>query len=134
MNISGIGSYSGSYHSIKPDKLSGQQASEIVSARQEQKVSGGDFALQRQEQQKIRANQNFNSEDYAKQYAPGKTYEMKGADSELASLDESEGVTDSRKSQIMQQYQLFMGETQAQGVNRAAMNTQAVRGVENFAF
>lgn len=59
---------------------------------------------------------------------------MKGADSELASLDESKGVTDSQQSQIMQQYQLFMGETQAQGVNRAAMNTQAVRGAENFAF
>lgn len=133
MNISGIGSYSGSYNSIKLNRLSGQQASEIVSARQPQKVSGGESALQRQEQQRIRANQNFNSEDYAKQYAPGKTYEMKGADSELASLDESKGVTDSQKSQIMQQYQLFMGETQAQGVNQAMMNTQAVRGVENFA-
>lgn len=133
MNISGIGSYSGSYNSIKVNRLSGQQASEIVSARQTQKVSGGDSTLQRQEQQRIRANQNFNSEDYAKQYAPGKTYEMKGVDSELASLDESKSVTDSQKSQIMQQYQLFMGETQAQGANHAAMNTQAVRGIENFA-
>lgn len=134
MNISGIGTYSGNYNFIKLNRSANQQASGVTPAGQSQQARGEDSAIRRQEQQKIRANQNFNSADYAKQFAPGKTYEMKGADSELASLDESKGVTGSQKSQIMQQYQLFMGETQAQGVNQAAMNTQAVRGVENFAF
>ena len=134
MNISGIGSYSGSYNSIKINSLiNNRQTAETSSGGQAQAVHSNDQKLKEQRQQ-IRANQNFNSSDYAKQYAPGKTYEMKGADSDLASLDESSDVSGSRKSQIMQQYQLFMGETQAQGTNKAAMNTQAVRGVENFAF
>ena len=134
MNISGIGSYSGNYNSIKINSLINQQASKADSGAQTQAVRSEDSALRQQEQQRIRANQNFNSVDYAKQFTPGKTYEMKGADSDLASLDESRSTTNSQKSQIMQQYQLFMGETQAQGVNQTAMNTQAVRGVENFAF
>ena len=134
MNISGIGSYSGNYNSIRLNSLINQQTSKAVSGEQTQAVRNEDSALCQQEQQKIRANQNFNSADYAKQFTPGKTYEMKGADSDLASLDENGSATNSQKSQIMQQYQLFMGETQAQGVNQTAMNTQAVRGVENFAF
>lgn len=134
MNISGIGSYSGNYNSIKISSLINQQTSKADSGAQTQAVRSEDSALRQQEQQRIRANQNFNSADYAKQFTPGKTYEMKGADSDLASLDASRSTTDSQKSQIMQQYQLFMGETQAQGVNQTAMNTQAVRGVENFAF
>lgn len=134
MNISGIGSYSGNYNSIKINSLINQQASKADSGAQTQAVRSEDSALRQQEQQRIRANQNFNSADYAKQFTPGKAYEMKGADSDLASLDESRSTTNSQKSQIMQQYQLFMGETQAQGVNQTAMNTQAVRGVENFAF
>ena len=134
MNISGIGSYSGNYNSIKINSLINQQASKADSGAQTQAVRSEDSALRQQEQQRIRANQNFNSADYAKQYTPGKSYEMKGANSDIASLDASKGVTGSQKSQIMQQYRLFMGETQAQGTNKAAMNTQAVRGVENFAF
>ena len=134
MNISGIGSYSGNYNSIKINSLINQQASKADSGAQTQAVRSEDSALRQQEQQRIRANQNFNSADYAKQFTPGKTYEMKGADSDLASLDENGSATNSQKSQIMQQYQLFMGETQAQGVNQAAMKTRAVRGVENFAF
>ena len=135
MNISGIGSYSGNYNSIRLNELtSGQQVREAASDAQTQKKDSNDSVCLQQEQQRIRANQNFNSADYAKQYTPGKSYEMKGANSDIASLDASKGVTGSQKSQIMQQYRLFMGETQAQGTNKAAMNTQAVRGVENFAF
>ena len=135
MNISGIGSYSGNYNSIKINSPAvAQKASKAGSGAQAQAVRSDDGARRQQEQQQIRANQNFNSADYAKQYEPGKNYEMKGADSDLASLDESGSATNSQKSQIMQQYRLFMGETQAQGANQAAMNTRAVRGVENFAF
>ena len=134
MNISGIGSYSGNYNSIKINRPVSSPAAGTADREQSQAVRDQERVLREQERQQIRANQNFNSEDYAKQYAPGKTYEMKGADSDISSLDASGEVSGSRKSQIMQQYQLFMGETQAQGANRTAMNTQAVRGVENFAF
>lgn len=133
MNISGIGSYSGSYNSIKINSLiNNRQTAETSSGGQAQTVHSNDQKLKEQRQQ-IRANQNFNSADYAKQYTPGRSYEMKGADSDISSLDENRQVSGSQKSQIMQQYQLFMGETQAQGPNQSAMNTQAVRGVENFA-
>ena len=133
MNISGIGSYSGSYNSIKINSLiNNRQTAETSSGGQVQAVHSNDQKLKEQRQQ-IRANQNFNSADYAKQYTPGRSYEMKGADSDISSLDENRQVSGSQKSQIMQQYQLFMGETQAQGTNQSAMNTQAVRGVENFA-
>lgn len=133
MNISGIGSYSGSYNSIKINSLiNNRQTAETSSGGQAQAVHSNDQKLKEQRQQ-IRANQNYNSADYAKQYTPGRSYEMKGADSDISSLDENRQVSGSQKSQIMQQYQLFMGETQAQGTNQSAMNTQAVRGVENFA-
>lgn len=134
MNISGIGSYSGNYNSIRINRPVSTPATGIADREQPQAVSDRERVLREQERQQIRANQNFNSEDYAKQYAPGKTYEMKGVDSDISSLDVSGDVSGSKKSQIMQQYQLFMGETQAQGANRAAMNAQAVRGMENFAF
>jgi|GEM_PF-3899505 len=132
MNISGIGSYSNSYNSIRINRLFDQQQAQSIQPQQSEQAARPQ--IDPQEQQAIRAKQNFSSEDYAKQYESGKTYEMKGVDSEITSLDTSGMVTGSQKSQIMQQYQMFMGETQAQGVNQFAMNTRAVRGVENFAF
>lgn len=132
MNISGIGSYSGNYNSIKINSLLRQQEQKPV---QQVHSSGDEDSVRRQqEQQQIRQRQNFNSGDYAKQYEPERNYDLKGSDSDIASLDEATSASGSQKTQIMKQYQLFMGETQAQGTNQAAMNTRAVRGVENFAF
>lgn len=132
MNISGIGSYSSSYNSIRINRLFQNQQTQEVQPQQ-----GGQPErpqIDPQEQQAVRQKQTFGAEDYAKQYEAGKTYEMKGADSEIASLDVAGTATGSQRSQIMQQYQMFMGETQAQGANQSAMNTNAVRAVENFAF
>ena len=132
MNISGIGSYSSSYNSIRINRLFQNQQTQEVQSQQSGQPERSQ--IDPQEQQAIRQRQTFGAEDYAKQYESGKTYELKGADSEIASLDVAGIATDSQKSQIMQQYQMFMGETQAQGVNQFAMNTDAVRKVENFAF
>ena len=93
MNISGIGSYSGSYNSIKINSLiNNRQAAETSSGGQAQAVHSNDQKLKEQRQQ-ISANQNFNSADYAKQYTPGRSYEMKGADSDISSLDENRQVS-----------------------------------------
>ncbi|MDD6037861.1 MAG: hypothetical protein PUD20_03545 [bacterium] len=131
MNISALGTYSGyyNYNSIRIDR----QAQAALQAQKNQE----ELAAQQQQQKTVDSRpieQNFGAEDYAKQYDSRVTYEMKGADSDIKSLDAGKNVADGQKSLIMQQYQLFMGETQAQGSAQAAMNTQAVRGVENFTF
>lgn len=131
MNISALGTYSGyyNYNSIRIDR----QAQAALQTQKNQE----ELAAQQQQQKTVDSRpieQNFGAEDYAKQYDSRATYEMKGADSDINSLDVTKNVSDGQKSLIMQQYQLFMGETQAQGSAQAAMNTQAVRGVENFSF
>lgn len=132
MNISGIGSYSSSYNSIRINRLFNNQQTQSIQPQQSEPAARPQ--INPQEQQAVRAKQRLSSGDYAKQYESGKTYDLKGADSDITSLDASGAVADSQKSQIMQQYRMFMGETQAQGANQSAMNTHAVRGVENFAF
>ncbi len=131
MNISGIGSYSSSYNSIRIDQLFGkhkpQEAAQVSS-------QSNAAAIDPSELHAIRDKQTLSSADYAKTYEADKTYDLKGADSDIASLDHTKDASGSQKSQIMQQYQMFMGETQAQGVRQFAMNTRAVRAVENFAF
>ena len=131
MNISGIGSYAGhyNYNSIKINNVeAGNVTPSSDGSVQQKSVPAAS------QQPEIRREQNFNSEDYAKQYQPQASYDLKGANSDVNSLDKTAKVSDSQQSQMMQQYQLFMGETQTQGMNYAAMNTSAVRGVENFAF
>ena len=132
MNISGIGSYSSSYNSIRINRLFQNQQTPEVQTQQDRQPERPQ--IDPQEQQAVREQQTFRSQDYAKQYESGRTYELKGADSEIASLDVAGTATGSQRSQIMQQYQMFMGETQAQGANQSAMNMGAVRTVENFAF
>lgn len=133
MNISGIGSYSGSYNSIKINRLFGHETQKAGNNKQIQPSDSENSARLQQEQQ-IRQKQNFNSEDYAKQYVSGRDYDLKGADSDLTLLDVEKTASNFQKSQIAKQYQLFMGEAQAQRTNRSAMNMRAIRGVENFAF
>lgn len=126
MNISGIGSYSSSYNSIRINRLFQNQQTPEVQTQQDRQPERPQIDPQEQ--------QTFRSQDYAKQYESGRTYELKGADSEIASLDVAGTATGSQRSQIMQQYQMFMGETQAQGANQPAMNMSAVRTAENFVF
>ena len=132
MNISGIGAYSSSYNSIRINRLFNNQQTQSVQPQQSEPVASPQ--IDPQEQQAIRAKQRLSSGDYAKRYESGKTYDLKGTNSDITSLDAFGTAADSQKSQIMQQYRIFMGETQAQGANQSAMNTHAVRGIENFAF
>jgi len=134
MNISGIGSYADNYNSIKINSLLRQQELRPAADEQVRDSGADDGALRQREQQEIRKKQNFQSGDYAKQYEPGKSYELKGADSDLTSLDESKDTPDSKKSRIMKQYQLFMGEAQARNASQAAMNARTPRRVEDFSF
>lgn len=109
MNISGIRASAGfyEYNDIKSSELRGQQIQQAKAqeAKQEQLP---------EEAQSVQNQQNFTSYDYAKQYEPEATYEMKGADSDIALLDVEKVLSDVQKDAVLQQYQFFVGESENQ--------------------
>lgn len=68
------------------------------------------------------------------QYQPDRTYEMKGSESDIHSLDVEKALSDMHKDQVLQQYQFFVGENIEQsGIRQiTATDTAKVRNVENF--
>ena len=70
----------------------------------------------------------FGAYDYAGQYEPDATYELKGADSDIRSLDVAKAVSDMQKDELIHQYQYFVG--QDLGTNTPA--TPSIRGAEDF--
>lgn len=58
----------------------------------------------------VRKGQDFGAADYAAQYQPDRTYEMKGAESDIHSLDVERALSDMQKDQVLQQYQFFVGD------------------------
>mgnify|MGYP000133499042 FL=1 len=80
----------------------------------------------------VPVEQNFDSYDFAQTYRPGETYELKGKDSDLESLDVQKAVSDLGKDQVLQQYQYFVGSSDAvtKKTNEAAQ--QNMRSGENF--
>lgn len=131
MNISGIHPYSGiyDYNSIQTNPIGTAQAVEapaqVNTPAQENAASmpAADSNL----------SQSFGAYDYAQQYQPDATYEMKGADSDITSLDMSRAISDMQKDQVLQQYQFFVGESEAQD-QAAASSTAMFRPSENFTF
>ena len=122
MNISGIRPYAGfyDYNSIKAEALRSQQIAEAQPT----------ISLQQPEEPQVTVTevpveQNFDSYDFAQTYRPGETYELKGKDSDLESLDV-------QKDQVLQQYQYFVGSSDAvtKKTNEAAQ--QNMRSGENF--
>ena len=121
MNISGMRPYEGfyEYNSIKAVALRSQQIAAV------QNASGDETQTKRP--------QTYNAFDYAKEYQPDETYELKGADSDLAGLDMQKAISDMEKDQVLQQYQYFVG-TQDTGVKKTPLDTgiSALRSGENF--
>ena len=124
MNISGIRASAGfyEYNDIKSSELRGQQIQQAKAqeAKQEQLS---------EEAQSVQNQQNFTSYDYAKQYEPEVTYEMKGADSDIALLDVEKVLSDVQKDAVLQQYQFFVGESENQ--TKSVRDTSVDFG-ENF--
>lgn len=127
MNISGIRPYAGfyDYNSIKAEALRSQQIAEAQPT----------ISLQQPEEPQVTevpVEQNFDSYDFAQTYRPGETYELKGKDSDLESLDVQKAVSDLGKDQVLQQYQYFVGSSDAvtKKTNEAAQ--QNMRSGENF--
>lgn len=119
MNVSGIRPNAGfyEYNSIKINELRDQQIAETQALLaksnmdQEENTSLQTASLQDQsaEQEDARRRQTFDSFDYAKQYQPGETYNLKGADSNIEDLDVEKALSNLEKDQVLQQYQFFVG-------------------------
>ena len=74
-----------------------------------------------------RQKQTFGSYDFASQYRPGVSHELKGADSDIKSLDVEKAVSDMKKDSVLQRYQYFVQNKQS-----AAVSESQIRGSENF--
>lgn len=111
MNISGIRTHAGfyDYNEIKNGQVKSQQIEQAESDAEQLPQS-----VEVAQTESKGAEQTFDSYDYAKQYEPEQTYELKGADSDLALLDVDQVLSDVKKDQILQQYQFFVGESKAQ--------------------
>ena len=134
MNVSGIRPYEGfyQYNSIKLNELRNQQIA--ASAKAAEQANGVEDTAQKKEEQEVLApvNQNFDSYDFAQQYRPDETYELKGIDSDIESLDAKKAVSDLEKDQVLQQYQYFVGDkVQVKAKENAQTNVGARLG-ENF--
>ena len=79
-----------------------------------------------------RERQTYNSADYAKEYQPGVSYELKGADSDLNSLDVEKALSGLEKDQVLKQYQFFFGDDITAGNTTKVSSDLVVRPEENF--
>ena len=68
------------------------------------------------------------AEEFAKSYQPDAVYELKGADSDITSLDMAKAISDLKKDQVLEQYQFFVGGS----IALANESLRAYRANENF--
>lgn len=124
MNISGIRTYAGfyEYNTIKSQEerlLQMHGAQEAKTETQETSVQSMETAL-------VPQGPDQGAIDYANQYQPDATYELKGVDSDIARLDVEKALSDMKKDEVLMQYQFFVGSD--------VMKTQETetRELENF--
>lgn len=136
MNVSGIRPYSGfyQYNSIKLDELRNQQIADTQpTGSLEAADAQSEEERRRQKEQEIAAaaaKQTFDSYDFAQRYKPDELFDLKGADSDINSLDIEKAVNDLSKDQILRQYQYFVGSDT--GAADAQTQRAALRSGENF--
>ena len=135
MNISGIRPSVGfyDYNSIR---MSSERAAMMQEAKasatgtlQDTNLVSGTEQSESQSREQFKKPDNGNAE-FASRYEPNATYELKGADSDIFSLDMEQAISEMQKDQVLQQYQFFVGE---QGVS-AHTDDMGVREIENFTF
>lgn len=131
MNISGIRPSADfySYNSIKINELRNQQIMESKKADQGNNDVNSDDNTKIQNDPQI--DQSFSSFDYAKGYNPEETFEFKGVDSDIASLDIQKAVSDLDKDKVLQQYQFFVGD-EAFTMQQKDSITSIAHSGENF--
>ena len=131
MNISGIRPSEGfySYNSIRVNKL---RNSQIMSSKQavDDTASQQSIADDTADYEAARARQSFTSLDYANTYDSNASYELKGADSDISTLDVTKAVSDLDKDKVL--HQRFVGSADGMVMQQAALNEQINRETENF--
>ncbi len=135
MNVSGIRPYEGfyQYNSIKLNELRNQQIAASVKAAG-QVNSAEDTAQEQKEEQDVFApvNQSFDSYDFAQRYRPDETFDLKGPDSDIESLDAKKAISDLEKDQVLQQYQYFVGDKVHVAMKENYKVNEDARMGENF--
>ena len=131
MNISGIRPSLGGfdYNSIRIQQSMANQVQNAPASTSEQQNQQP--AVSEQEIAQARSRQTYNSGDFAKEFDGNKSYDLKGADSDIRSLDMEKAISDMQKDQMLHQYQYFVGES---ANNAANEQVAAIRGAENFNF
>ncbi len=126
MNISGIRPSIGFYdqNSIRIRQELGalpiEEPVEVTPVQEKPSISEEDIA-------NARKAQTFGAYDFASQYKPGEVHELKGADSDINSLDVKKAVSDMEKDSVIHRYQYFV-----KGKPNQETESVAVRGTENF--
>lgn len=87
----------GKTQSVKPEQIN-QQEQTAIQTQPDEKVLA-----------KSREKQTFGAVEYADTYQSGKEYPLKGADSDIRSLDVQKAVSDMQKDEVLHQYQFFVG-------------------------
>lgn len=129
MNISGIRPVSGyyDYNEIKrTEQLAAPETPEVVTT--DVKEAETKVAAPQERSAEVEAQQTFGAYDYASQYNPDATYSLKGAESDIRSLDMEKAISDMRKDEVIHQYQYFVGQDLGANVSQAS----AIRGAEDF--
>ena len=128
MNISGIRTYAGfyDYNTIKDSETKSLQVQQMepptAQSAPEEEADRQQLSLEPQRQN----GPDTGAMDFANRYQPDATYELKGVDSDVMSLDVEKAISDMKKDQVIQQYQFFVGES------RAAEGLMQIRENENF--
>lgn len=114
MNISGIRTYAGfyDYNTIKNQEARNHQIKEAKLAEALAVTESPEDLERRDEISSAEMKTDCGAMDYAKQYQPDVTYELKGADSDINNLDVEKAISDMKKDQVLMQYQFFVGESQ----------------------
>ena len=84
------------------------EQSEKVSEKKQEEAKGSALDLRLED---IRPRVNASLEDISLSLGEPKSFEMKGKDSDIESLDIEKAVSDMQKDQALMQYQYFVGDT-----------------------
>lgn len=131
MNISGIRPWQGTYNRITNSAVQAPAETEVTAdlATQARDGVSTDAAADRREAPA--REQSFGAYDYAQQYNPKATYDLKGADAALDSLDVENAISDMQKDAVLKQYQYFVDPS---GQNRSRESAADLHPLENFSF
>ena len=125
MNISGIRPSLGfyDYNSIRIRQELGMAP--VDEPVEETPVEDSTSGISDEEIAASREAQTFGAYDFASQYKPGESFDLKGADSDIKSLDVEKAVSSMQKDSLIHRYQYFVQ-------NKTPQEQQVKPAVEDF--